>query len=158
MHFKREEKAIRDQLNTFSACKSPCSRSHSNKSNLTCIYLFATGTDYKLSKCVQKNDISKSEAFYIQIFEGTFCIFKNQKMAIVTCVISKSNEVFAEPNEIKWGGKHRLDLADPSNREKQPDKIRCIRNATVLLISLPTEVSSYSSSMWVVMDNQLNPY
>jgi hypothetical protein len=54
-------------------------------------------------------------------------------------------------NEIKLDGKHHLDLADSSNREKQPDKIRCIRNATALLISRSTEVSSYSSSKWVVV-------
>jgi len=79
-------------------------------------------------------------------------------MALVICVIFKSNEVYAEADEIKCGGKHRLDLADPSNREKRPDKIRCISNATALLISSPIEVSSYSSSIWVVVDNDLNPY
>jgi len=72
MHFIGEEKAIMDQINTFSAYKSPRSRSHSNKSVFTCVYLFAKCTDYRPSKCVQKNAVSKSEVFYIQIFEGKF--------------------------------------------------------------------------------------
>ena len=87
MHFRREDKSIRDQINLFSAYKSPCSKSHTNKSIFTQIYLFAKRTDYILSNVHRKVMSPKVKPFIYKSLKGRFCIFKKKSGTFDLCDI-----------------------------------------------------------------------
>ena len=96
MHFRREEQTIRDQINPFSAHKSPCFRFHTNKvSSPRFIYLQNVQT-IKWTMCTEKCCLQKWSLLHTNLRREVFAYLRNKKMALVTCVIFKSNEVYAE--------------------------------------------------------------
>jgi hypothetical protein len=96
MHFRREEQAIRDQINPFSAYKSPCFRFHTNKvSSPRFIYLQNVQT-INWSMCTEKYCLQKWSLLHTNPRREVFAYLRNKRMALVTCVIFKSSEIYAE--------------------------------------------------------------